>query len=71
MTVESTQHNGPFRHMRSYWSLKEESNGGSIVSFQIEFEFRSILLEKLIGAVFEAATRKMISAFEERASQRS
>ena len=69
MTVESTQHNGPFRHMRSYWSLKEESNGGSIVSFQIEFEFRSILLEKLIGAVFEAATSKMISAFEERASQ--
>ena len=46
-----------------------EEQGGTKVSFEIEFQFRSILLEKLIGAVFEAAARKMISAFEERAAQ--
>ena len=71
MTVDTTQHNGPFRHMRSRWSLKNETNGGTTISFEIEFEFRSVLLQKLIGAVFESAAHKMISAFEKRVSQLS
>lgn len=69
LTVTTTQHSGPFRHMQSQWSLASDENGGTTVSFDIEFEFRSVLLEKLIGAVFESAARKMISAFEERATQ--
>lgn len=69
MTVETTQQKGPFRHMWSRWSLKNERDGGTTVSFEIEFEFRSVLFQKLIGTVFDLATRQMISAFEERAAQ--
>ena len=69
LTVATGQHSGPFRHMQSRWSLETDEQGGTRVSFEIEFEFRSILLENLIGAVFEAAARKMISAFETRAAQ--
>ena len=69
LTVATSQHSGPFRHMQSRWSLEAEEQGGTKVSFEIEFQFRSILLEKLIGAVFEAAARKMISAFKKRADQ--
>ena len=40
----------------------------SIVNFKIAFEFRSVLLESMMGAVFEAAAHKMIAAFERRAA---
>ena len=69
LTVATGQQSGPFRHMQSRWSLETDEQGGTRVSFEMEFEFRSILLENLIGAVFEAAARKMISAFETRATQ--
>ena len=69
LTVATRQYSGPFRYLQSNWYLEADEQGGTIVSFEIEFEFRSILLENLIGAVFEAAARKMISAFEARAAR--
>lgn len=68
LRVITTQAAGPFRHLRSEWRLSNGSNGGTTVSFEIEFEFRSFLLEKVIGAIFESAAHKMISAFEKRAA---
>jgi coenzyme Q-binding protein COQ10 len=68
LSVVTTQAVGPFRHLRSEWWLLDVSDGRTKVSFEIEFEFRSFLLEKLIGAIFESAAHKMISAFERRAA---
>lgn len=68
LRVITTQTIGPFKHLRSEWRLLDGIDGRTEVSFDIEFEFRSFLLEKLIGAVFESAAHKMISAFETRAA---
>ncbi len=68
LRVTTTQAAGPFKHLRSEWRLLNVTDGGSMISFEIEFEFRSFLLEKVIGAVFESAAHKMISAFEKRAN---
>lgn len=68
LRVTTTQAAGPFRHLRSEWRLLDGRDGGTTVSFEIEFEFRSFLLEKIIGAIFESAAHKMISAFEKRAA---
>ena len=68
LRVITTQAVGPFKHLRSEWRLLKGSDGCTKVSFEIEFEFRSLLLEKLIGAVFESAAHKMISSFEKRAA---
>ncbi|PPR29105.1 MAG: hypothetical protein CFH32_01177, partial [Alphaproteobacteria bacterium MarineAlpha9_Bin2] len=35
----------------------------------IEFKFKSIVLQKLMGKVFEHSSKKMIDAFERRAKQ--
>jgi coenzyme Q-binding protein COQ10 len=38
------------------------------VSFYLSFEFKSKLLQSLIGVLFEEAVRRMVSAFEARAT---
>ncbi len=69
-TIDTCQESGPFRYLRSKWYILEAAKNTSVVHFEIEFEFKSVLLETMMGVVFETAARKMISAFEKRASAR-
>lgn len=59
---------GPFKNLANRWQFRDIS-GGCEIEFFIDFEFKSIILGKIIGAVFEKATNKMIDAFENRAKQ--
>lgn len=61
---------GPFKFLRNHWSFKSLKNKKQTeISFFIEFQFKSTLLEKLIGLMFNKACQKMVSAFETRADQ--
>jgi coenzyme Q-binding protein COQ10 len=57
---------GPFKSLVNSWQFKDIS-GGCQVEFFIDFEFKSLILGKMIGMIFEKATNKMIDAFEARA----
>ena len=59
---------GPFRYLNNTWRLTAVPQGTE-VDFFVDFEFRSRVFEALAGAVFAAALRKMIGAFETRAQQ--
>ena len=60
--------NGPFRYLNNQWVfLPHES--GTEVDFFVDFEFRSRLLQKAIGVVFNEAVRRMVGAFLRRARQ--
>jgi coenzyme Q-binding protein COQ10 len=60
--------NGPFAHLRNEWKFAADP-GGTAVEFFLSFEFRSRLLQSLIGVLFEEAVRRMVSAFETRAAK--
>ncbi len=60
--------NGPFRHLVNRWQFAPHPEGTQ-VDFFIEFEFRSRVLQRLIGGLFHEAVRKMVGAFEARARQ--
>lgn len=60
---------GPFKSLINKWKLRDLEDGKCEVEFFIEFEFNSIILTKLIGAIFERATEKMMTAFEARAHE--
>ena len=60
--------NGPFSCLENNWKFTPEGNGTKI-SFFIKFQFKSKLLQALIGGLFEAAVHKMVSAFEKRAKE--
>ncbi|MAR79130.1 MAG: ubiquinone-binding protein [Rhodospirillaceae bacterium] len=61
---------GPFRYMNNYWKfISMDDSRETEVFFDIDFEFKSLVLEKLIGTVFNRAADKMIDAFELRAKE--
>ena len=58
---------GPFRYLNNHWIFTPEGEGSCIIDFYVDFEFRSRLLQRLIGPVFNEAVRRMVRAFETRA----
>lgn len=57
---------GPFRYLNNTWRLTPVA-AGTEVDFFVDFEFRSRLLQAVIGTVFNEAVRMMVRAFERRA----
>jgi coenzyme Q-binding protein COQ10 len=58
---------GPFRYLTNEWRFEAAEDGGSIVHFFIDYEFKSRMLGMLMGAMFDRAFRMFTSAFEKRA----
>jgi len=58
---------GPFKHLKSVWSFADRPEGGSTVSFDVDFEFRNPILAGVIGLVFNEAMHRIVAAFEARA----
>jgi len=60
---------GPLKYLHNDWRFETAPDGGTLVHFKVEFEFRSRVFEALAGAMFGEALRRMIGAFEERARE--
>ena len=58
---------GPLRRLENRWVFGRHGDGQCMIDFHVDFEFRSRLLQMLIGAVFHEAFRRMVGAFEDRA----
>jgi coenzyme Q-binding protein COQ10 len=58
---------GPFSRLENHWRFAPDGNGGTVVGFSIDYEFRSRALALVMGAVFDAAFRRFAEAFEARA----
>ena len=59
---------GPLKHLRNEWRFRPDP-AGCAVDFSVDFAFRNRVFERLAGAVFDGALRKMIGAFEARAAE--
>lgn len=60
---------GPFKTLRNNWRFEALADDQSNVSCYVEFEFKSIILQTLIGVVFHEAMTRLVSAFETRARE--
>jgi coenzyme Q-binding protein COQ10 len=60
---------GPFRHLENRWRFLEAPDGGANVKFFIAYEFKSMMLQVLVGALFDQAFRRCVHAFEARARE--
>ena len=67
LTIEVTYADGPFKQMTNRWRFEPTEDGRCRIDFYVAFEFRSAMLQKLIGVLFHEAVRRMVSAFETRA----
>jgi coenzyme Q-binding protein COQ10 len=65
---------GPFKKLENRWTFRDEApreNGSprSAVDFFIAYEFRSVALGLLMGAMFDSAFHKYADAFVNRAGE--
>ena len=58
---------GPFRHLKSTWDFLPHPTGCE-VRFEVDFEFRNVILAGVIGLVFGEAMSRIVRAFETRAN---
>ncbi|MBL4907835.1 MAG: type II toxin-antitoxin system RatA family toxin [Sneathiella sp.] len=59
---------GPFKYLNNHWIFEPHPQGCNI-DFFVDFEFKSIILQKTIGLLFNEAVQRMIAAFEHRADE--
>lgn len=60
---------GPLKHLNNDWKFRPDGEGGVLIDFCVDFQFKSRVFEMLAGQVFDRALRMMINAFEERAAR--
>lgn len=65
--IEATYVDGPFRNLENRWRFIDKPEGGSIIDFEIAFEFKNFLLQATAQAVFDKAFARMSEAFVKRA----
>lgn len=66
--IDTEYLDGPFRYMKSNWAFRDVGSGCE-VSFFVDFAFRNMVLQKLIGVVFNEAMHRIVRAFEARAAE--
>lgn len=57
---------GPFRKLTNRWRFLEDP-AGTRIEFDIDFQFKSRLLEGLLAANFHHAVERLMTCFEDRA----
>jgi coenzyme Q-binding protein COQ10 len=68
LTVEVSLIRGPFKALSNRWRFVPEGAGTRVV-FDIDFAFKSRLLDMVLTANFDRAVDKLIGCFETRAAQ--
>lgn len=58
---------GPFETLENHWKFTPLAEGGCEIALQLSFQFRSRLLDSIIGLLFGKASAKMVDAFRKRA----
>ena len=66
LSVTVHQAKGPFRHLFNQWVF-EDTETGSEVHFELQFEFAVPLLRRIIQPMMNRVVQRFIAAFETRA----
>lgn len=65
--IDTEYIDGPFKFLKSRWLFEPAEDGGCIVDFHVDFEFKNRVLQGVIGMVFDEAMGRIVRAFETRA----
>ncbi len=65
--IDVSYFEGPFKYLNNHWIFEPHGDGACLIEFYIDFEFRSRLMQRMMGVLFNEAVRIMVSAFEKRA----
>jgi coenzyme Q-binding protein COQ10 len=66
LTIDVDLISGPFRRLQNRWRFAAHPKGCEL-TFEIDFEFKSRLLQALLAANFHHAVERLVGCFEARA----
>lgn len=61
---------GPFRKFTGYWRFTPLRTDACKIEFALHYEFSSVILEKIIGPVFNHIANTFVESFVKRADER-
>ncbi|SDZ46380.1 coenzyme Q-binding protein COQ10 [Jannaschia faecimaris] len=64
--IETEYLDGPFKFLKSEWTFTPTESGCK-VHFWIDYEFRNMIIGRVVGTVFNQAMQRVVAAFEARA----
>ena len=67
--IDVTYTQGPLKYLNNHWKFLPREDGHCLIDFYVDFEFRSKVLQRMIGVLFNEAVRRMVGAFEARARE--
>jgi coenzyme Q-binding protein COQ10 len=67
--IEITSQDPLFKRFRQIWSFAPATEGGTDVAYQVDFTFRSRLLQATVGVMFSDQANETVAAFRHRARQ--
>lgn len=66
--IDTEYLDGPFKYLVSNWRFRDQ-DAGCEVSFDVDFEFKNVILQKAAGLFFYEAMQRIVRAFEARAHE--
>lgn len=60
---------GPFKHLKGHWIFTPLGDTGCKVEFKLDYKFSNIIIEKVIGAVFEFVIKNIVDSFVKKAHE--
>ena len=64
--VTATSQDGPMRQLKAQWQITAIDGARSTVAIDIDYEFRSKLMQLAAGSLMHRAAAKVLEAFEQR-----
>jgi len=65
--IEMRLEEGPFKHLEGFWRFDALGDDGCKISFDLEFEFASRMLDMVVGPVFSQIANSLVDSFHKRA----
>lgn len=60
---------GPFKHLKGHWIFTPLGETGCKVEFKLDYKFSNIIIEKVIGTVFEMVIKNIVDSFVKKAHE--
>ena len=67
LTIETQYIEGPLKDLTTNWKFEEINSSSSKIIFNVNFEFKNIIHQKVAETFYPLIENKMINSFKERA----
>ena len=69
LTIETSYTKGPLKDLKTFWKFEEINKKKSKIIFNVNFEFKNYLHQKIAETFYPLIENKMINSFKQRADR--